>query len=131
MKFELPPPPLQKIGKHRAARDREKAEVVGAGDENRPLARVVFTVDRSSEMGRQYDEVFSLIELKKRGVENDIGIEINDAIVTLLEEMLEHPRFYGGVQFEDVVAEAELPPIRQRDLIELHRRKELGVERRR
>src|SRR5207253_728746 len=84
MKFELPLPPLQKIRKHRAARDCEKAEVVGAGDENRPLARVVFAADRASEMRRQYDEVFSLIELKKRGVENDVGIEIDDTVIALL-----------------------------------------------
>src|SRR5581483_2965177 len=106
--LEPPLPPVEKRGELRIADDRDEAEVPRTGDEDAALTRVIGVVDRAREMRSERDERRSgRVELLEFAVNDDVRIEIDDAVVAAVEEMLDHPRLHSGVELEHRIAERE------------------------
>ena len=114
-------PPFQVAVGVGALPDGTKPEVVGAGAADVEFGGAAVVGDGVEQVGRE-DDVGTLLQqllhFTQGLVEADVGVDVDDLLVPLPQQVLHGPGLDGGVEFKDGVLEQEVLPVRQGQLVE-------------
>ena len=118
---QLALPPLQVAVGVGALPDGTKPEVVGAGAADVEFGGAAVVGDGVEQVGRE-DDVGALLQqllhFAQGLVEADVGVDVDDLLVPLPQQVLHGPGLDSGVEFKDGVLEQEVLPVRQGQLVE-------------
>ena len=118
---QLALPPLQVAVGVGALPDGTKPKVVGAGAADVEFGGAAVVGDGVEQVGRE-DDVGTLLQqllhFTQGLVEADVGVDVDDLLVPLPQQVLHGPGLDSGVEFKDGVLEQEVLPVRQGQLVE-------------